>query len=333
VITCIQRPDVHSKVTKIAVKLDKLYIFYNNDKVLCMHTFFLAVFLLSVNCASPKTNPLYGPPVQAAAAGYTRLGFDEEFNGPLDIGYGTPGQKWNAGLWWESIPSASRFIADNGSLTITATATSNVNLCTQFHDYSGGTYFKGGYFEAKMRCTDWSAFWLYSANRPRVWGNAVNSNPMTQTAEIDIVETDPGFAFSKTVVNTIHKNTGGDGGIPDVQNPNNNNVIGAPVCNAVHTYGALWTPANVTWYVDNMKVCTYPTFPSTWQPMQLILSAQPGGVNGSASTSIPPTTIVYWVRVWQKPGLSLRTSRKAVTHSFECRRGRRNTFRRRLASG
>ena len=29
--------------------------------------------------------------------------------------------------------------------------------------------------------------------------------------------------------------------------------------------------------------------------MQLILSAQPGGVNGSASTAIPPTTAVDWV--------------------------------------
>ena len=233
-------------------------------------------------------------PPQAAEAGYKRLVFDEEFDGPPDIGYGTAGHKWNAGLWWEPVPSPSQFIVKDGVLTIKGAN----SLCTQFHDHSGGTYFKGGYFEARMLCTEWSAFWLFDANRPTVWGNSVTADPATWTSEIDVIETDPGPAYAHTVVTTVHKNSSGDGGIPDEQNPNNNNRIPGRAINEWHTYGVLWTQAEVTWYVDDVKVCTYPAYPSTWHPMQLILSAHPGGVNGSAPTGTPATTTVDWVRVW-----------------------------------
>ena len=106
------------------------------------------------------------------------------------------------------------FCVQDGVLTITATASEKVELCTQYHDASGGTYFRGGYFEARMRCSDWSAFWLYCADRPRVYGNRVlRPNPLTWTSEIDIIETDPGSA--NTAFCTVHKNTSGDGGVPD----------------------------------------------------------------------------------------------------------------------
>jgi len=90
----------------------------------------------------PSPTPPIAPPPQAAKAGYTHLSFDEECNTALDIGYGTDGHKWNAGLWWEAVPSPTSFNVKNGALTITATTSTNVNLCTQFHDYSGGRYFR-----------------------------------------------------------------------------------------------------------------------------------------------------------------------------------------------
>jgi len=267
------------------------------------NTLFLSVLILGAIytnvLAGPHSSPSPHAPPQAVAAGYTRLGFDEEFNGPLDIGYGTDGHKWNAGLWWEPVPSATDFIVNNGTLTITATTTTNVDLCTQFHDYSGGTYFKGGYFEARMSCTDWSAFWLYCADRPWVYGNRVlPQNPLTWTSEIDIIETDPDSA--NTAFCTVHKNTSGDGGVPDQQNDPDYFRIPSPVLGAWHTYGVLWTQSQIIWYVDNVKVATARPFPSTWQPMQLILSASPGGANGSVSSVLPPVTEVQWVRVWEK---------------------------------
>jgi beta-glucanase (GH16 family) len=238
------------------------------------------------------------PPAQALNAGFSKLAFDDEFNGPLDVGYGTDGHKWNAGLWWEKIPSPRAFSVDGGVLTITARATQAVDLCTQFHDASGGTYFKGGYFEARMICTDWSAFWLFCADRPFVWGNLVlPSNPMTWTNEIDVIETDGKFPY--TAVCTLHKNTSGDGGVPDQINQPNNFLLNRKLLGGWHTYSVLWTTNQVTWYVDNIKVATTAPFQSTWQPVQLILTASPKGVNGSSSTVLPPTTQVKWVRVWE----------------------------------
>ena len=241
------------------------------------------------------------PPPQAAVAGFRKLGFNEEFEGPLDIGYGTRGHKWNAGLWWQPVAPASAFRLQEGVLTITATASERAELCTQYHDASGGTYFRGGYFEARMRCSDWSAFWLYCADRPTVYGNRVLvSNAQTWTNEIDVLETDP--KYPNAVFCTLHKNSSGDGGVPDAQNhpdyfpmPNGGSVFGQ-----WHTYGVLWTQSTIAWYVDNVKVASVPSYPSTWQPVQLIISAQPGGVDGSSSTALPPTTQVQWVRVWEK---------------------------------
>jgi beta-glucanase (GH16 family) len=239
------------------------------------------------------------PPSQAVAAGMTKLQFDEECKSALDIGYGTDGHKWNAGLWYEPVPPPSDFVLNNGVLSITATSTSGTNLCTQYHDVSGGTYFQGGYFEARMLCNDWSAFWLYCAAGPT--HTTVASNPLTWNNEIDIIETDPGAIYVNIATTTIHKNTSSNGGVPDVINPNNNNAISnGPVCGQWHTYGLLWTQSAVTWYVDNIQVCTYPTFASTWQPAQLILGVGPGGVPGSPSNVLPPITQVQWVRVWQQ---------------------------------
>jgi beta-glucanase (GH16 family) len=260
-------------------------------------TTFLVSFLLAIT-VSGAASAAVSPPAQAVAAGLGTLGFDEEFTGPLDIGYGTSGHKWNAGLWWEPVPSSSAFHIQNHVLTITASASQNVELCTQYHDASGGTYFQGGYFEASMRCTDWSAFWLYCAKRPQIYGNLISvSNPLSWTNEIDIVETDPG-SFN-AVWCTLHKNTSGDGGVPDGQNNPDQFNVPYPVLGVWHTYGVLWTRDQITWYVDNVKVASVAPYQSTWQPVQLILSAQPGGVNGSPSSVLPPTTEVQWVRVWQ----------------------------------
>ncbi|MBV8901661.1 MAG: glycoside hydrolase family 16 protein [Verrucomicrobia bacterium] len=243
------------------------------------------------------------PPPQAASAGYAHLTFDEEFNRPPDIGYGSPGHKWN-GEWDGYYPSdPSHFPWANGVLTIIADANQGMSLTTQYqyaagpNDLSSGsTYFTYGYFEAHLKCTDWSAFYLFDAQRRWVYGNAVTSNPATWTSEIDVIETDPGVPH--TAVCTVHKNTGGDGGIPDEQNWPNSATIAGSTINQWHTYGVLWTPTQVTWYVDNQQVCTAPTYLSTRRPMALVLTAHPGGVGGSPSTVNPPTTAVKWVRVW-----------------------------------
>jgi len=245
-------------------------------------------------------------PPQAVAAGFTTLNFDQEPNQPWDIGFANNGHKWSCAMWWYPWPATDSFsVNSQGILTITdytGTGGTGTNICTQYYDYSGGTYFQGGYFEAYMSTTDWSAFWLYNAERP--FGvTQVATDPLTWTNEIDIIETDPGATFANTATTTIHSNTGSDGGITDQTNPNNNNSISnGPIEGEWHIYGCLWTQTQVTWYVDNVQVCTYPAFASTYQPAQLILGCGNGGVNGSASTVTPPTVQIKWVRVWERPG-------------------------------
>jgi beta-glucanase (GH16 family) len=247
---------------------------------------------------SPSPTPSPSPPPQAVTAGFSSLLFDEEFQGPLDVGFGTTGHKWNAGLWWEPVPPTSSFAVKDGVLTITGNSSTPVELCTQYHDFSGGTYFQGGYFEARVFCTDWSAFWLYSQERPTVFGNLVlPADPTTWTNEIDIVETDPGHP--NTVYSTIHKNSSGDGGVPDAQNiPDFATISPGPVEGAWHIYGCLWTRDQINFYVDNVLTLTTTPFASSFNPVQLVLTAQPRGVAGGASNVLPPITQVDWVRVW-----------------------------------
>jgi len=254
------------------------------------------VFALAISRAQAQPP---SPPAQASEAGFSNLVFDEEFQGPLDIGFGNPGHKWNAGLWWDKVPPPCAIHLSNGILTITGSVNNHTDLCTQYHDASGGTYFLGGYFEARIRCTDWSAFWLFCADRPFVWdGLVLASNPLTWTNEIDIIETDP--QTPTTAYLTLHKNTSGDAGVPDqFREPH---IIPTPftLVGQWHTYGLLWTQAAIIWYIDNQEITSAPPFLSTWQPVQLILTASPGGVNGGASNVLPPTSQVRWVRVWEK---------------------------------
>lgn len=60
------------------------------------------------------------PPSQASAAGYTTLVFSDEFVTAPDIGFATPGHKWNAGLFFESTPPSSCFTNALSVETITA---------------------------------------------------------------------------------------------------------------------------------------------------------------------------------------------------------------------
>lgn len=98
---------------------------------------------------------------------------------------------------------------------MTANLSESAGLCTQYRDASGGRYFPR-WLISKRACAahDWSAFWLFCANRPRIYGNLVRgSNPLSWTHDIDFIEADsgsPNAAFC-----TLHANTSRDGDVPD----------------------------------------------------------------------------------------------------------------------
>lgn len=258
-----------------------------------------------INTVQAQTAPSV-PPV-ASAAGYNNLVFSDEFDSPPDIGYGTAGHKWNAGLWWEwPIPDPSCFVQSGTVLTIyNPPKMQGCNLCTQTAPVGPngvrvpvGTQFLYGYFEARMICWDWSAFWLFCWDRPVVHGIAVNpNNPMTWTNEIDIIETDGGFTTSAWM--TLHSNSSGDNGVPDKINSNNRHDTNDTLVGYWHNYGLLWTSTQLTWFIDGIPVMSLTPYASTNQPVTLVLTAAPNGVNGTPSTVNPPETKIDWVRVWR----------------------------------
>jgi hypothetical protein len=80
------------------------------------------------------------------------------------------------------------------------------------------------------------------------------SNPLTWTNEIDIIETDP--ETPTTAYLTLHKNTSGDGGVPDqFREPH---IIPTPftLVGQWHTYGLLWTQAYLVYRQPRDHQCT-----------------------------------------------------------------------------
>ena len=247
--------------------------------------------------ALQPTPPPIAPPPQAVAAGYTKLTFDEEWTTTPDIGYGTNGHKWYAGLWYEAIPPSSCFQWDGKSvLTIVSPEASQINLCTLSHDTTQGASFQFAYMEAMLQCSNWSAFWFLSTAHAQ-------GKPGTLCSEIDVVETDSGKPG--TYWATLHLNTGSYGGVPDQFNQgkgngNLNPLSPGQVLGQWHKLGMLWTPSLLTAYFDDQPTTTIPPYSSTAQPNFLILDARGGGIVGGPT--VPPvTTAIDWVRVWQSP--------------------------------
>jgi hypothetical protein len=242
-------------------------------------------------------------PAPVAGRGY-RLVFSDEFDGPLDVGEN--GRRWCPHMWWERPMERRQYEVSDSNLHVRCfrdNGWADCNLTTEWADTRGGSFFRGGYFEARINCARaWNAFWLFSVNHSR---GVPQTAPDRWCSELDILETDS--AQPNRFVGTLHRNTWAPGntGPPDRQNANNNHELAVDLLGRWHSYAALWTPREVVWFVDDQPVAHSPTFESSWQDMFLILGLGKGGVNGG---SPPPTGIdsvemlVDWVRVWQRPG-------------------------------
>jgi hypothetical protein len=230
-------------------------------------------------------------PAPAREAGFKTVALWDDFDA-LDITFGDRGpSRWHAGLWYLPIPPRSAIRCADSVVTLTG----DTAITTWCRDSSGGLSWRGGYFEARMRCTNWAAFWLFSVAHTA--GTPVRrEDPMTWTSEIDIVETDSGKP--KAFICSVHKNSSSYGGVKDEVNHGQRNYYNAtvPVLGHWHTYGARWTDRDVTWYFNGEEVLKVAPYPSTWQPMYLILSGAPGGVLGGRPVE-PVEVEVDWVRV------------------------------------
>jgi Ca2+-binding RTX toxin-like protein len=215
--------------------------------------------------------------------------FSEEFNSLNLFDYSTKTGLWKprydwGGIYNYTIPSNGEkqiyvapgfqgttdhdlglnpFNISNGVLTISANRAGSAKPDIWNYDYTSGMLnTKGlfaqqyGYFEIRADVPDgvgfWPAFWLYTAD--------------DSGGEIDVMEQlgrDPHIAY-----NFIHDNPG---------QSHSSSITYQPDPSGYHTYGALWTPLEITFYLDGVEVFSAPTSAGMHTPMFMVLNLAVGG--------------------------------------------------------
>jgi beta-glucanase (GH16 family) len=178
------------------------------------------------------------------------------------------------------------FSFSNGVLTITAKPVSDAQAGQMWgYRYSSGMIESNfaqayGYFEVRAELPHgqglWPAFWLLGE----------------QNREIDVLE---GLGSdTKTANNAIHSAS-----VPALGNASFN-----PYGDGFHTYGTMWSPQTITFYVDGTPVWQTATPPEMSTPLKMIVNLAvggnwPGSPNGS--TPWPAEMKVDYVRVYNLP--------------------------------
>jgi len=149
--------------------------------------------------------------------------------------------------------SAANKLNGSSNLVITANKLSSSTAPNCYYgkcEWSSGkitTYnkvnFTYGYLEARIKNPagggTWPAFWML--------GNDIGSRPWPLCGEIDIMEGEGNAPYTNW--GTAHwANTNQ---WDHIQGPGNNTVsLSTKLSDAYHTYGILWTPTSLTWYLD-----------------------------------------------------------------------------------
>jgi beta-glucanase (GH16 family) len=214
---------------------------------------------------------------------------------------------WYDGLWWETAVSPLSDMTTSNSvlaLNVKVPNSSKVydtTIATAAPDASYYRAWQFGYFEANLKWQNtstgaWPAFWML----PVEWIEGA-----TTAGEIDVME-GQGGAYPNTVFGTVHEWVNG----ADEWNNESSNAykVAAGVnLSQYHTYGVLWTPGSLTWYLDNQPMFTVTGYPSVIdnQHYYLILASQEGvnWTEGNTSGVRRNTNFevqVNWVHVWQQ---------------------------------
>ncbi len=261
----------------------------------------------SQEVASTRFQSCLTPPPQASGYG---LVFSTVFN-PLNLSPNSLGSYtwYNPGMWWEGPAPSGNISVQNSALQLVWTRgqqTSDTSIPTAAQDGSHYLGWHYGYFEVRMRWDTVNGAW------PAVWMIPIQNitSPSEEQGELDIFE---GQGNTPNVFyGTIH------------DWKNNQDVANNDCCNAYpvpstvdlsqfHTYGALWIPGHVTWYLDNRPIISaaaYPVFDNLQQEYYLILGSQEGAnwtygdMSGVSASSI--SMEVDWVHVWQLEGSGCR---------------------------
>ena len=254
----------------------------------------------SALCQQPHPDKPAPPP---QAQGY-KLAFAGEFD-RLDLSPDGRGiHAWYEGIWFNHQHASRKniFVA-NSMLCLEwergqgAVDTSITTFSPQAGNNGAWRY---GYFEARLRWDvvkgAWPAFWLIPVEDAT--GQDIY-NGTKESGEIDIFEGqgDHPHVFYGTIHDWVN--------LRDHANKNNFFALPGNVdLSQFHTYGLLWTPGKVTWYLDNQPLHSEST-PAIFdrQDFFLVLTMQEGddwkAGNLSGVTAPRMTLNVDWVRVWQ----------------------------------
>ena len=194
--------------------------------------------------------------------------------------------------------------------------------CLETYDKFAQAY---GYYEAKIRCATskgtWPAFWLLpdrGASSPTLdqrtaVGNSIDDVSITMGNEIDILEymatwKDPTTGLSKGHGGTIWgytPNTDQSFGDYTLNDPNQ---LASPDTE-FHTYGLLWEPGELTWYIDGNVVMTDHNPNIAIAPCYLILNlaltnddwSGAGPSDSEIDATLPGTMDIDYVKVYSLP--------------------------------
>jgi len=139
----------------------------------------------------------------------------------------------------------------NGSMLITASTSAGDATCTSNKTWTSGKFtsygkkhFTYGYFEARLKMPagggTWPAFWTLGSN--------INTVSWPSCGELDIME----FAGNNPTVSTSAAHYKDVNGNHDYKMGALNSNVG--LSQAYHNYGMLWTPTEVTMYIDDRQV-------------------------------------------------------------------------------
>lgn len=245
------------------------------------------------------------------------LTFDDEFSNGLSLwngstgtwrtvfGYGGPTAKANRSADNDTVYTDSSWTGTNGEMAPinpfsvndgTLSITETKLTAAQSKDNWGTQYASGllttkmsfsqlyGFFEVDAKLPSgqgmWPAFWLLPEN---------NAWP----PELDVFEQlgkDPDKIYM-----TSHSEVGGKATAvsQSVAVPN--------ATTQFHTYGVLWSPTELVWYVDGKQVAETATPADMHTPMYMLLDLNVGGAWGGGVTSATPSgqsLQINWVRAY-----------------------------------
>ena len=275
-----------------------------------------AALLMSGCGGSSEKKPDVEAPKAAAEAGMTKLAFYDEFDDPSTIdwdGTGKDGFKWyvDRPFGWEPMQDGDVTIADSVATIAPQKSCANWGLSTYSAKGDTGTTFRYAYFEASIRIDlDKTREDLTTKGQPAFWSFSKEHTLKRDEGnwgEIDFFEVafEGDGSFHNRLVTSAHDSIMIDG--KQVNRSNANNTHEFFVMDGFHTYGCLWTPGEITWYLDGGYVTSL-TYSADGMPSPASSSNQ---VEGCYSILDEEDMLVIlgsgpcwpmevdWVRVWQ----------------------------------